>query len=828
MLTTEGQRRRRWWLAGAVATGAGAAAALAVLVWFLVQEGRENADQWASILALPLTWVVTMGAAVAWMVRRATRHSRPDELALARLRRVVHLTWSRELAARTLHLPRPLHVGWHLTRTPGVQAAGVLRLATEHEPARPSPWGSTGTSPGEDLLTVLSHPDVRQVVVLGRPGAGKSTTALLFVAAATAPDRGGPVPVPLSIAAWDPATGDLEGWVTRQIAEQYPQVSAAEAHQLTEQRLVVPVFDGFDELPERSRERALHDLETSAGAGLRSVLTSRVDEFAEIVARQGVLPQAIVVEMEPVSVPDATTYLGEREATDSTRWSGLTAQMAEQPAGPVAAALATPLMISMARQAYRAPATSPSDLLALPSEEQIRGRVLSRFLPSVYGSEPAAARAGRWLSLLSRRLPAQPGDPNLHWWRLARLVPRPILVLLTALQLALVCALPGAVLPLLEDPEQAVLTDYLIGAAMVGGVGLFLGVIIGVGMIRTVWSPDRSHRHRLLRAARTVLTEVFVIVAVLSATLFIALLITAREAPDAAARLAATLTDAVRHPDQALVTTDDEFSIILPYLFVIIAFMTFVRAVTAGQAGAPRRIVPRLRRLPASLALGLAVGLVIAVPSVAAMVAEDSVDLLAVPPAAVLVAGALGIPIGVGRWLSGSANRLEEAVSPSSVLRRDLTASVVTALGTGLATVAAVTLLLALAGDVLEGLLLFALPLGIAVTVLAFLSASSAWWAYATACAWLALTRRLPLRLMRFLRSAQRLGVLRQAGAAYQIRHDLLRRHLDSYAEPHATPQAAHTPLGRAGAALSRHALALLGLASIAALVAAVGVLDTR
>ncbi|MEV0461267.1 hypothetical protein, partial [Catellatospora methionotrophica] len=123
------ERRRLRWLATAGATGVASAAVFAGLVWFLLREGRENADQWASIFALPLTWVVTTGAMVAWMLRRASHRPQHDEVALARLRRVVNLTWSRELAARTLHLPRPLHVGWRLTETPGVQAAGVLRLA---------------------------------------------------------------------------------------------------------------------------------------------------------------------------------------------------------------------------------------------------------------------------------------------------------------------------------------------------------------------------------------------------------------------------------------------------------------------------------------------------------------------------------------------------------------------------------------------------------------------------------------------------------------------------------------------------------------------------
>lgn len=55
---------------------------------------------------------------------------------------------------------------------------------------------------------------------------------------------------------------------------------------------------------------------------------------------------------------------------------------------------------------------------------------------------------------------------------------------------------------------------------------------------------------------------------------------------------------------------------------------------------------------------------------------------------------------------------------------------------------------------------------------------SSTWGSYQVSRTWFWLTGRLPLRLLRFLHDAHRLGVLRQTGAVYQFRHERVLRQL--------------------------------------------------
>lgn len=64
------------------------------------------------------------------------------------------------------------------------------------------------------------------------------------------------------------------------------------------------------------------------------------------------------------------------------------------------------------------------------------------------------------------------------------------------------------------------------------------------------------------------------------------------------------------------------------------------------------------------------------------------------------------------------------------------------------------------------------------LTVAIVLAQRSAWGLLLQAAVWLALTRRLPWRPLRFLEDAQSRGVLRRNGSIYEFRHALLQRHL--------------------------------------------------
>ncbi len=67
---------------------------------------------------------------------------------------------------------------------------------------------------------------------------------------------------------------------------------------------------------------------------------------------------------------------------------------------------------------------------------------------------------------------------------------------------------------------------------------------------------------------------------------------------------------------------------------------------------------------------------------------------------------------------------------------------------------------------------------GLMFIIILVISSASRWPSFALARFVLAVTRRLPWRLLYFLEDAHRRGVLRQVGAVYQFRHERLQSHL--------------------------------------------------
>jgi NACHT domain len=175
-----------------------------------------------------------------------------------------------------------------------------------------------------------------------------------------------------------------------------------------------------------------------------------------------------------------------------------------------------------------------------------------------------------------------------------------------------------------------------------------------------------------------------------------------------------------------------------------------------GLAGSIHRMPPR--QLAIAAALGLGAGVIGQITGGLAGMAGGIT--------AGLVTGlAFGLPRIIGR-------PADPAADPASSIRRDrlvaLTAGLAgTALG-GLLGIAATTLMRQTALGFTGGAVL-GLVTGVAGT---------AWGRFQAARAWLALTGRLPWRLVGFLSYAHAVGVLRQNGSVYQFRHALLQDHL--------------------------------------------------
>ncbi|MFJ7205410.1 helix-turn-helix domain-containing protein [Streptomyces sp. NPDC098789] len=430
----------------------------------------------------------------------------------------VRRRWRVEEEQRRVHDPFALPVRWRRT-DPALSdhEANIERLPPGA--AAPLPADLSG-----DLPTVAAFYRRRRsgrLVILGRAGSGKSVLTIRFVQdfleSRAELER---VPVIFGIGSWDPTASTLRAWVTERLVRDHPQLAdrvggRSMADALIEADLVLPVLDGFDEIAEGLRSRALEGLNEFSSP---LVLTSRREEFAEAVGSAGrPLVWATVIELADLTTEDVASYLprtaprgpgdggaGEDGAgEDGTggggggrgMWDGVMEQLREDDGGgapALAGALRTPLMTALARTLYSdgdRPGGDPAELLdarAFPDASSVEEHLLAGFVPAVYRSRPRdrggwdPERAEHWLGYLAHHL-AHPDRErqDLAWWEIGDFLPsrqRVLSVVLTAtLCTTLSTWLIGFVIGRLPAWENAVQ-----GALMGPTAGLAFGAVYAV------------------------------------------------------------------------------------------------------------------------------------------------------------------------------------------------------------------------------------------------------------------------------------------------------------------------------------------------------------
>ena len=349
----------------AVATG---------LFLFLFRDGWELADQKSSVLGMAFGGAGLLLALAQWWRSRST----PPVLDLAE---VVRAQWRQEERVRGVHDPYPLPVRWI-----NAPAALVDHWPTIHrDPDRDEPLDLEGTL--DHIAEVYAAVPSGRLVVLGRPGSGKTVFTTRFVLGVET-ER---VPVIFPLASWDPAVGMRE-WM----AERLEREHGPEAKALVEQGRILPVLDGFDEISADLRDAALRGINASLGEGDPLVLTSRVDEYA---ASADVITGAAAIVLVDLEAADVEKYL--RLSTRGDKWTPVLERLY-----PV---LNTPLMLTLARAVYDT--ADPAELLDVPDPE---AHLLSRYVPALYDE-----REQRYFGFLARAL-VRDDTHDLAWWRLPR------------------------------------------------------------------------------------------------------------------------------------------------------------------------------------------------------------------------------------------------------------------------------------------------------------------------------------------------------------------------------------------------------------------------
>ena len=299
----------------------------------------------------------------------------------------------------------------------------------------------------------------------------------------------------LTIGDWDPTRQSLRAWVSETMYRDHPYLRASAygreiVERLFQARHLALFLDGFDEMPAETRANALKALSREPSAAI--VLTSRPAEY------RGVAPleAATVIELERVSAEDAGHYLTQNRSEDRSRWLGVARALRANPTSPLAAALNSPLLLTLARRA------DPSELLdagRFPTADAVRRYLLAGLLESAFPANGEIETS--YLRSIARALEEEE-TRELAWWRLRRQVPWAPSVAIAAAsalsevlttgvagnwRVALYCGVAWLVTgaaagSLVSSVGQRITVRPVTGVGPNVLAGLLLGVMFGFGM----------------------------------------------------------------------------------------------------------------------------------------------------------------------------------------------------------------------------------------------------------------------------------------------------------------------------------------------------------
>jgi hypothetical protein len=406
----------------------------------------------------------------------------------------VDTQWKNEAAVRRLNDPYPLPVRW-VAAEPQAAAdwAALISLATTGAgwpvPDSMELWASGHEAlagQGEEIAGLLERIPTGRLVVLGDRGTGKTMILirLLLDLLARRPP-GGPVPVLVSLASWNPARQSLYQWLIPRLALDYhlftdaawnKEAGVDRLRAMLDAGLILPLLDGLDEMPDNRLPQAITRINDALRPSQRLVLASRGKPYRQAVRPpdgQGItLVGAAAVELCPLRPEEVKRYLL-HDSRDPARWAPIIEALGSDV--PVGRALTTPLMVTLARAIYSPrpgdqPGTTrdPSELCdeTMPDVFTVAQYLLDAFIPAVYRQlgdwherrrvRWPSPKAERWLTFLARHIERTNSGDDFAWWEL---------------------------------PGEIVLFVKIISAMLVGGVGVALGFAVTASLGRP-WATE--------------------------------------------------------------------------------------------------------------------------------------------------------------------------------------------------------------------------------------------------------------------------------------------------------------------------------------------------
>ncbi|MFI9503823.1 trypsin-like peptidase domain-containing protein [Nocardia sp. NPDC052566] len=360
--------------------------------------------------------------------------------AMLEIREQTLIRCNQEVAVLGLARPRPMPVRWKLAEGDVSDHSGnVFGDTVPHSL-------DVRSDEVDQLMTQFLALPRRRLVIVGQPGSGKTVLAqLLSQALLLAPDPDEPVPIWLTAGSWDIDTfPEFRDWLVASLGSGFPNLARRYGAQimrgLVDNRLILPILDGLDEIEETTQAKVLEALDKHLIGHDPLIVTCRVGDYRTLVQRATALTGAAVIEAQPLTSPEVVDYLRSSIAKSARgQWEPILTDIAAHQDGPLAQACATPLGLWLLRTVYhddREASNDPASLLdraRLPDSTAIKAELLDELIPAVIkargpsGADPAdllrprrqwdPAAAKKWLTYLSQELH---GVRDLRWWQLRR------------------------------------------------------------------------------------------------------------------------------------------------------------------------------------------------------------------------------------------------------------------------------------------------------------------------------------------------------------------------------------------------------------------------
>ena len=348
----------------------------------------------------------------------------------------------------------------------------------------------------KDLLGVYGGLDSGRLIIMGGPGAGKTSAAIMLLldalrhrAVLGTVEARALVPVPLlfTLRGWDPNRKSFADWLADRLERDYGFLTARQygpdaAAQLIAGGYLTVILDGLDEIPERLRPVVLRELDEEAT--FRLVVLTRSDELVTAVSGAH-LVGAAALELCPVEPQQAAQYLANCQIdSPSSAWQRLIEHLRHHPDSMLAQALGAPLMVTLVRDTYRHgdPVDELIDSSRFANPGAIEDHLLDRVLPIAYiqhSGRPAPPctvdEARQRLGFLARHMNDE-SIRDLAWWQIPRWVPAWPRALTTALVVGLVGELVFGLRGVLRDGFKRGLTYGL-------AAGLTYALVFGLASV---------------------------------------------------------------------------------------------------------------------------------------------------------------------------------------------------------------------------------------------------------------------------------------------------------------------------------------------------------